>query len=445
MTLQSYSLGSTAFSGPIADSSLAQPAFLMQWNGAAFPPQLGSTGADIAANFIGNKYQAAGASQSTFTAWLTALGGTFSRATPATFIDGGVLKTAAVNVPRIGANGLRLTGGITNLALQSNNFNVTWGLNGWAAVPGGIGPDGVSSAWINVPNTTIDHYTTQPFTFVSGSVCCSCFFKPNGYKYGYVTITDGTGNNRYAANVDLTTGVVTSTFSVGSPTSPQSGSILLANGWTLVWVSIGTAAGPGNIIVGACNVASPTWQVSYAYPQFAGDGVSGIYMFGAQVTQTAFPCDYIPTTTAAASQNADNLYFPYAHTTFSVLVGTNNQSPSSGSGLVIVGEQTQGVTPIYLGIGAFSTWNGSNGISAAPFAGTSYSPHKIMAAGSNAGRSITSDGAAPASDANAFVVFNQMALGSYSSGSQPSFGNLSQLAVWTNIVATPTQMQQLTL
>ena len=85
-----------------------------------FPPMISGTQATIAADFAGSQYWASAASQASFAAWLTAIGGTYTRASSATYLQGGVVKTATANTPRFPTDlggapqGLRLTGAGTN-------------------------------------------------------------------------------------------------------------------------------------------------------------------------------------------------------------------------------------------------------------------------------------------------------------------------------------------
>jgi len=40
---------------------------------------------------------------------------------------------------------------------------------------------------------------------------------------------------------------------------------------------------------------------------YAGDGTSGVYLWGAQITATAFPVPYVPTTSATVTRNSDSM------------------------------------------------------------------------------------------------------------------------------------------
>ena len=118
--------------------------------GGSFPPNISGTQATIAADFAGQQYWASAASQASFAAWLTAIGGTYTRASSATYLQGGVVQTATANTPRFPTDlggtpqGIRLTGAATNLLLQSNSFTTapTWSSGGGTAAQNATGPDG---------------------------------------------------------------------------------------------------------------------------------------------------------------------------------------------------------------------------------------------------------------------------------------------------------------
>ena len=288
--------------------------------GGSFPPNISGTQATIAADFAGQQYWASAASQASFAAWLTAIGGTYTRASSATYLQGGVVKTAAANAPRFPTDlggtpqGIRLTGSATNIAVPSNDFtNAAWSVQLVTITPTATaGPDGVAgSAASIVPNATLGThltYTGSIGTVSSGSLCASVFLKPNGYNFGFVGIK-GSSGGQYGVIADLSTGAITSTNIINGGTGTSSGAIKLAGGWVLVmgYVVATSGAGGAAMFVGASDVAVPTWDAAWDAPSFSGNGTSGVYIFGAQTTNTAFPTDYIPTTTATVTQAADSL------------------------------------------------------------------------------------------------------------------------------------------
>ena len=83
---------------------------------------------------------------------------TFTRASQAKYFDAsGVMQTALTNAPRFDhvydgtdwvAKGLLIEGARTNLALQSNGFDTTWGNNSSIdTAASGTSPDGSNNAW----------------------------------------------------------------------------------------------------------------------------------------------------------------------------------------------------------------------------------------------------------------------------------------------------------
>ncbi len=183
----------------------------------------------------------------------------------------------------------------SNLALQSENFGTTWNPANMLAFGSGsvlnttatLDPYGTNVADFIVGNTTVgQHRFDQTTTSVSGSYTLSVFVKAGGYSFTRLRI------GLAGAVFDLSSGVVVTT-DAGITSSIQS----FRNGWFRC--IIGKAASAANEIIRI------NMQPTSSTADFAGDGTSGIYVFGAQYETGSIATSYIPTTTAAVTRNAD--------------------------------------------------------------------------------------------------------------------------------------------
>lgn len=215
----------------------------------------------------------------------------------------GFIELVANNVPRLdyplggianGCPGLLVEPAATNLTVQSENFGTTWGLVQLLAFGSGsvlnttatLDPYGTNLADFIVANTVSDqHRVDQTTVSAAGSYTFSIFLKAGGYGFGRLRI-GGIG-----ATFNLTTGAVSST-DTGIVSSIQS----YGNGWYRCIIS--KAASIANEIVRVNILQSGSGD-------FAGNGTSGIYIFGSQYELGASATSYIPTTTAAITRGAD--------------------------------------------------------------------------------------------------------------------------------------------
>jgi hypothetical protein len=144
-----------------------------------------------------------------------------------------------------------------------------------------------------IPNTDANtHQALQNCTYTAGASTFSIYCKPAGYSVVRLLMFDGTASSGVIYNI--TTGAFVS--SSGSVVAHSS--TLLADGWRRIAVTINAAAGAGNIGVRPVNDLNTD--------NFAGDGTSGIYIWGAQLEEGAFPTSYIPTTASTVTRTADS-------------------------------------------------------------------------------------------------------------------------------------------
>jgi hypothetical protein len=161
----------------------------------------------------------------------------------------------------------------TNLALQSSSFdNAAWvKLNLSITSNNAIAPDGTLTADKSTPNTVSGgHYFRQTVSVSIGTTYTATIYaKAAGYNFMYI-YAKGTGNNQYRV-FDLQNGTL------GISSGTQNSSIeSVGNGWyrcVLTWTQ-------ASISIIDIEVATLS---SNSVGAFAGDGISGIYAWGAQL------------------------------------------------------------------------------------------------------------------------------------------------------------------
>ncbi len=228
----------------------------------------------------------------------------------------GLIELVADNVPRLdyplggavnGCPALLVEPSAQNLALQSENFGTTWNPANMLAFGSGsvlnttatLDPYGTNVADFIVGNTTVgQHRFDQTTTSVSGSYTLSVFVKAGGYSFTRLRI------GLAGAVFDLSSGVVVTT-DAGITSSIQS----FGNGWFRC--IIGKAASAANEIIRI------NMQPTSSTADFAGDGTSGIYVFGAQYETGSVATSYIPTTTQSITRATDVI----SRTSASALIG----------------------------------------------------------------------------------------------------------------------------
>jgi hypothetical protein len=191
----------------------------------------------------------------------------------------------------------------TNLCLRSQEIdNASWTKTAATISADAIAaPDGTTTADKLAEDATSNrHSASQTFAKAASVLAytASVWVKAAERTQAVIVIEDGVNEIRQWYNLS-TVAVGTSTSVGGAETKTGATITAYANGWYRLTLSITSAAlATLFVIIGAADA-----DASYVY---SGTNGSGIYVWGAQLEQAAFPSSYIPTTTVSVARTADS-------------------------------------------------------------------------------------------------------------------------------------------
>jgi len=243
---------------------------------------------------------------------ISAVDGSFSRASIATYWNSsGVLSTVSNNIPRIGYDpiskefqGIVIESASTNNVLYSEDFsNAAWqSLNNVITTNVAVAPDGNLTAdkQAGAAGTT-SRFLASSFLNTTNNYCTgSVFVKAAEYPRVRIALSNFATDSR-AAYFDVSTGTSLGTDPPGTDFTSISSSIeYVGNGWYRC--SITALKGSTNNTV---SLDLEPLDATTNVP--TGDGTSGIYYWGAQLELGQSATSYIPTTSTAATRQADTI------------------------------------------------------------------------------------------------------------------------------------------
>jgi hypothetical protein len=204
---------------------------------------------------------------------------THTRASSGTYVDSeGVIRTAT-----------------TNLLLRSEEFDDASWINLATTVTSNAiaAPNGTNTAdFLTENSTTNAHNVAINTVVVNGALCTfSVYAKRNGRDLQLLFGSSDVSGNPYV-NFDLANGTVASTSgTITGAVQP------VGDGWYRCSVTVTSAVDVGFTCV--CGLITST--SAGRAESYAGDGTSGIYLWGAQLEQSATVGEYIPTTSTINS------------------------------------------------------------------------------------------------------------------------------------------------
>lgn len=373
--------------------------------------------ADTTTEGVGNHYWANNTQQASFAAWLTAVGGTFSRGGPAYRTNSaGLLASVGTNVLRfdydplsLAPKGILIEGASTNLIFDS--LFALWGsqVSATLTTNAAVGPDGTTTAAkITMIANSISGILRS--ATATGTLTVSCWMKGlNGGEQANFAYFNGTDGEHVSPTFTLTT----------------------------TWTRYSWTASP-----------SPTQNSSWYIINGAALVSETIFAWGYQLEALDHATSYIPTTTGGtASRSADNLNVPWTSTTGTFLLTTNSLVARGFSSRLLANNANTNDAPITantptLQIEIFID-PADIGVTV-NFTGSWNSTVRSAVTGTPSNVAISANGATPATGSIALFGTTPNGLVFFQGGGQaPAFGELVQFGAWS-VQATTAQLQALT-
>lgn len=231
-----------------------------------------------------------------------------------TYVDAsGVLQYAQPNTPRYQDGQLLIEAASANLLKYSEQFDnpASWSkTRATVTANAAVAPNGAITAEKLVEDTTPS--STHLFYQSAAGILCNTQSTATIYALAgersslMLSIHDNSNtSNSVSALFDLTNGNVSSVTNSGAGSGAVASSEALGDGWYRCRVSGIPGAAPNNTQVRLTLRNSVSGSSSYS-----GDGVSGLYVWGAQLEAGLIATSYIPTTSAAVTRQADTLITP---------------------------------------------------------------------------------------------------------------------------------------
>ena len=223
-----------------------------------------------------------------------------------------LLRTAAINEPRLEYDasgnplGLLIEEARTNLLQYSEDFAGSYWTKGSITISpnNAIAPDGSASADKIVPNAINDrnHIIYKNITR-STLDAFSLFVKPAGFDYVSLILQASANTDSMGVQFNLLTGTVV--------TSQNANGIIqdVGNGWYRVTVTPTTSTTFYYAVIQPNDGTAPNTS-DFFRSTFTGNGSDGVYLWGAQFEQGAFPTSYIPTSGSTVTRTADIASLP---------------------------------------------------------------------------------------------------------------------------------------
>ena len=199
--------------------------------------------------------------------------------------------------------GLLIEESRTNLCLYSENLSLGWTkTRSTSSADAAIAPSNTLTADKLIEDSTAgqSHFAlSSSIVSVSGTYTATVYLKAAEDSYAFLGMSDLTTGGA-ERRINLSTGVVdaTNVGAVGSWTSISGSSTNAGNGWWRMTVTATQGAGT--------SIAMQIYIGNSAGARvFSGNGVNGIFVWGAQVELASFGTSYIPTVASQVTRTAD--------------------------------------------------------------------------------------------------------------------------------------------